>query len=176
MDISQINKIATDIQVILGNELILLKRSASGSLINSLQHDVSQIGEFSLDLKIRGNDYWRVVEYGVDATNIPFDASKRSGAQNSKYIDGLIQWIKIKGIASQNDVVRGIAFAIATKQTSTSRGGYGFGNPMDKQKLGFVRKSEQKINNEILKISRVYESEVLKIIGNAIPNNIEIII
>ena len=47
---------------------------------------------------------------------------------------------------------------------------------MDKGKLGFVRKSEPAINEEIKKISKIYENEVLKIIGNEIPTRLEIII
>ena len=72
--------------------------------------------------------------------------------------------------------MRGIAFAIATKQTSTSRGGYGKGNPMDKSKLGFVRKSKEKVNFEIQKISKIYETEVVKILKNGLATNFEIII
>jgi|TARA_R110000803_G_scaffold1191_3_gene3858 hypothetical protein len=176
MNLAPLSKVATDIQIILGLELIALKRNASGSLINSFQHIITPSGEFGFDMKILGNSYWRVVEYGVSAENVPFDASTRSGAANSKYIDGLIAWIKIKGIASDNDVVRGIAFAIATKQTSTSRGGYGKGNPMDKSKLGFVRKSKEKVNFEIQKISKIYETEVVKILKNGLATNFEIII
>ena len=74
-------------------------------------------------------------------------------------------------------MVRGIAFAIATKQTSTQRGGFGYGNPMDKSKLGFVRKSAEKVNFEIKKISKIYEMEVVKLLNDGIGNeNIEIII
>ena len=87
-----------------------------------------------------------------------------------------MRWIKVKGIASDNDTIRGIAFAIATKQTSTSRGGYGLGNPMDKNKLGFVKKSETQINEQLKKISSIYETEVKKIIGDAFPTNFEIIL
>ena len=176
MNTGKFNKIATDIQIILGLELLALKRSASGSLINSFQHIITPIGEFGVEIKILGNSYWRVVEYGVNAENVPYDASNRSGAGNSKYIDGLMDWIKIKGIASDSDVIRGIAFAIATKQTSTQRGGYGYGNPMDKSKLGFVRKSAEKVNFEIKKISKIYETEVIKLLNDGLGNNIELII
>ena len=89
--------------------------------------------KFDFVLKIVGDYYWRYVEYGVTGENIPYDASVRTGAGKSKYIEGLMNWIKIKGIASDNDVVRGIAFAIARKQTA--KGGEGLGNPMDKNKL-----------------------------------------
>ena len=176
MNLEKVNPIAVQIESILGQKLIALNRSASGSLINSLSHTITPKGEFGLDLRIMGFDYWRVVEYGVSAANVPFDASTRSGVANSKYIDGLIDWVKTKGMASDKDVIRSIAFAIATKQTATNRGGFGLGNPMNKNKLGFVAKSQSEINNEILKISKIYESEVLKIIGNSIPNQIEIII
>ena len=174
MDMSRINTIAVQIESILGQKLIELERSASGALINSLSHEIIPKGKFGLHLKIKAWDYWRVVEYGVLGTNIPFDARTRTGASNSKYIQGLMSWIKTKGIASNKDVIRSIAFAIATKQTA--KGGFGLGNPMNKNKLGFLRKSELQINNEIKKISKIYQSEVLKIIGNAIPNRMEIII
>tara|TARA_R110001583_G_scaffold103537_1_gene250789 strand:- start:10759 stop:11289 length:531 start_codon:yes stop_codon:yes gene_type:complete len=176
MDTTQINNIAVNIESILGQKLIELERSASGALINSLQHEIIPKGQFGLDLRIMAWSYWRVVEYGVNAANVPFDARTRSGAANSEYIDGLIRWVKTKGMGSSQDAIRAIAFAIATKQTSTNRGGFGLGNPMNKNKLGFVIKSQMLINNEIKKISKIYQSEVLKIIGNVIPNRIEIII
>ena len=176
MNLEPVNNIATQIQVILGTKLIELKRRPSGDIINSLTHDISPRGEFGFELAIKAFSYWIYVEYGTDAKNIPFDARTRSGAGNSEYINGLIKWIKTKGIASNNDVIRGIAFAIATKQTATSRGGYGRGNPMDKNKLGFVSKSKSQIDNEIKKIGQVYQTEVQKIIGNAIPANFELIL
>lgn len=176
MNLEPLNNIATQIQVILGTKLIELGRRASGDLINSLKHEITQTSEFGFDLSIKGNAYWVYVEYGVNANKIPYDARERTGAGNSDYINGLINWIKTKGIASQDDVVRGIAFAIATKQTSTSRGGYGLGNPMDKNKLGFVKKSEPQINEKIKKISEVYQSEVQRLIGDVFPNNFEIVI
>ena len=176
MNLQPVNNIATQIKVILGTKLIELQRRASGNLINSLNHTIIPQGEFGFSLSIMAFSYWRYVEYGVGADKIPFDARVITGEGNSDYINGLINLIKIKGIASQDDVVRGIAFAIATKQTSTSRGGFGLGNPMDKAKLGFVRKSKLQIDNEIKKISKIYQTEVQKIIGNLIPSNFEIII
>ena len=48
---------------------------------------------------------------------------------------------------------------------------------MDKNKLGFVRKSAEKVNFEIKKISKIYEMEVVKLLNDGIGNeNIEIII
>ena len=176
MLVDDLKNIGTDITVILGTELLNLDRKATGNLINSLQPQVIPQGQFGAILKIFGLDYWRVVEYGVPAQNVPYDASVRTGAGNSDYINGLINWIKVKGIASDNDTIRGIAFAIATKQTATSRGGYGLGNPINKAKLGFVRKSAPKVDVALQKVSKAYEKEIIKIMDNGLPNNITITI
>tara|TARA_B100001094_G_scaffold333070_1_gene408311 strand:- start:11501 stop:12025 length:525 start_codon:yes stop_codon:yes gene_type:complete len=174
MNLEFANSIGHEINVILGLKLIALQRNASGRLINSLTHDLLPQGEFNFVLKIKGDYYWRYVEYGVTGANIPYDASVRTGAGNSKYIEGLMNWIKIKGIASDNDVVRGIAFAIARKQTA--KGGEGLGNPMDKNKLGFVSKSKIQIDKEVNKLATIYQSEVQRIVANALPENILITI
>ena len=169
LDLNIINKVATNIEVILGLELIRLKRRASGALINSFTHDIQQSSEFGLSVQIKGLDYWRVVNDGVPANKIPYTAGERTGAKNNKYIQGLMSWIKIKGIASQHDVVRGIAFAIATKQTSKGKG-WGLGNPMDKSKLGFIQKTEQKRNEEVKKIAEAFQKEITTLIMGKLPS------
>lgn len=174
MLVNDLKNIGVDLTVILGTELLNLDRKATGNLINSLQPQVIPQGQFGAILKILGLSYWRVVEYGVPAQNVPYDASVRTGAGNSDYINGLMNWIKTKGIASDNDTIRGIAFAIATKQTATSRGGFGLGNPINKAKLGFVRKSAPKINSALQQVSKAYEKEIIKIMDNGLPNNISI--
>ena len=170
MNLEFANNIAHEINVILGLKLISLKRNASGRLINSLSHEIIPQGKYNFVLKIKGDYYWRYVEYGVTGENIPYDASVRTGAGNSDYINGLMNWVKVKGIASDNDVIRGIAFAIAFKQTA--KGGLGFGNPMDKNKLGFVSKSKFEIDNKVNNLATIYESEVQRIVANALPDNI----
>jgi len=168
LDTKLINEIADNILILWGTELIRLKRNASGNLINSFKANVQQPSEFGLVVSLMGLDYWDVVEYGVKGADIPFNPSQRTGAQNSKYIQGLIRWLKIKGVSSDNNVVRGIAFAIATKQTSKG-GGWGKGNPMDKNKLGFIRRTETGVNNQIQKIGEVYNKQIEKMIMGAIP-------
>ena len=174
MNLSFAKSIGHDINVILGLKLIALQRNASGRLINSLNTETLQTNKFDFVLKIVGDYYWRYVEYGVTGENIPYDASVRTGAGKSKYIEGLMNWIETKGIASDNDVVRGIAFAIAKKQTA--KGGEGLGNPMDKNKLGFVRKSKPQIDKKVQDLATIYNKEVQTIISNAFPDNITITI
>lgn len=169
LDTAIINKVATNIQVILGTELIRLKRRASGALINSFTHTVETSSEFGLLIKIQGLDYWKVVNDGVPASKVPYTAGKRTGASRNKYIQGLMSWIKTKGIASQHDVVKGIAFAIATKQTSKGVG-WGLGNPIDKGKLGFIQKTEQKRNVETLKLAEAFQKEITTLIMGKLPS------
>jgi hypothetical protein len=174
LDKQMIKDVATKIQVILGTKLIDLKRRASGSLINSFSHEIVMATEFDLNLKIKGLDYWKVVNYGVNAMAIPYSPEEKSSKASSLYIEGLIKWIKIKGIASDNDVVRGIAFAIATKQTG-QKGGQGKGNPMDKNKLFFVEKTQSEREVEVQKIGEIYQKSVVTSI-RSLTGGIELVI
>ena len=95
--------------------------------------------------------------------------------RRSAYIEGLMRWIKIKGIASDNNVVKGIAFAIATKQTS--KGGWGKGNPMDKGKLGFLEKTKAE-RDEIVRtqIAPAYQAEIISLVTKDLSGRFDLII
>ncbi len=111
-----------------GLSLIKKQRKASGNLINSMKMVVQPIvGGVLMELKML--PYWRVVNDGVESKNVPY--TRGSGGKNSKYIRGLIKWLRVKGIGSDKDHIRSIAFAIATKHKRE-------GIPLDKNKLGFV--------------------------------------
>tara|TARA_R110000787_G_scaffold204451_9_gene314975 strand:- start:3074 stop:3598 length:525 start_codon:yes stop_codon:yes gene_type:complete len=173
IDKSLLKEKIVDIQAILGMKLIELGREASGALINSFDNVISDNGNYLYDINIVGLDYWKNVEWGTSGANIPFDARVRTNAQSSLYIQGLMNWIKVKGIASDNATVKAIAFAIATKQTS--KGGWGRGNPMDKNKLGFVKKTEAQRIAKVQEIASVFQAEVTSLVAT-MPNNINIII
>lgn len=112
----------------LGLSLIKKQRKASGKLINSMKMTVTKVvGGLQMDIKML--NYWRVVNDGVAADRVPYN--RGSGAKNSKYIRGLINWLKVKGIGSNIQHIKSIAFAIATKHKRE-------GIPLDKNKLGFV--------------------------------------
>jgi|TARA_R100000664_G_scaffold33492_1_gene50742 hypothetical protein len=173
MDISLLKEKAVDIQAILGLKLIELKREASGALINSFTNEITDLGNYAYDIQIKGLNYWKYVEFGTEGANIPYDARKRTGQQANAYIEGLMRWIKIKGIASDNETVKAIAFAIATKQTA--KGGWGRGNPMDKNKLGFVRKTQIERDNKCREMAEAFQSEIVSLVS-LLPNQMEIII
>lgn len=174
LDQTMLSKVAVDIQAILGLKLIQLKRKASGSLINSFTHQILIANEFDLTIQIKGLDYWKVVEYGVNPSAIPYSPQDRSGKERSLYIEGLMNWIKVKGIASDNPTIKAIAFAIATKQTGQSGGG-SKGNPMDKNKLGFIRKTQREREKEVEKIGLAYQKSVLTMV-NSLTGSFEIVI
>jgi hypothetical protein len=174
LDINTIRKIATEIQVILGLKLIQLKRRASGSLINSFTHKISLVNEFDLSIQIKGLNYWKVVEYGVNPAAVPYSPDEPARKATSLYIEGLMKWIRIKGIASQNDVVRGIAFAIARKATG-KKGGGSKGIPFDKSKLGFIRKTRSERDHEVKKIADVYNKTITTAI-KSLTGDIELVI
>mgnify|MGYP001220548720 CR=1 FL=1 len=150
------------IQRELGLKLIELKREASGALINSLTHTVLALSEFAYTVEIKALDYWKYVNYGVSGQNIPYEVGRRSGAKSSAYIDGLIKWLKIKGIASDNKVVRSIAFAIAYNQTA--KGGLGKGNPINKGKLGFVEKTQTARDRYVQEMAEAVNMQVVTMV------------
>ncbi len=83
----------------LGKELIKQNHRATGKLIGSLDYRVIQSVE-STDLLVEMNDYGEWVNKG-----------RRKGAKPVP-IPALVEWIKQKGIATNNKKVLGIAFAI----------------------------------------------------------------
>lgn len=102
-------------------------RRASGDLIRSVSHVVSKIF-FGVQSEILWLQYGGVFETGVPAANIPFGGTNRNsgGGGTSKYIQGLVNWINIKGFLSGLDKnPLSIAFAIAHKHKK-------FGMPLDK--------------------------------------------
>jgi hypothetical protein len=114
--------------VALSMSLIRKRRKASGQLINTMKHTVIKTA-LGYTLTIYMLDYWKWVNDGVSASNVPF--GNKTGAKSSKYIKGLMKWIKIKGMASSIKHIRQLAFAIANTHKRT-------GIPVDKNKLGFV--------------------------------------
>ena len=128
-------------RIALGNELLRQgQQKRSGSLIASLRQR-NMLG-FSPTIRIEGNHYWRFINYGVSAGHI-----KKPYARPR--IEGLIDWLKRKGIGSGDRMIRGIAFAIATvhaKVGMPQRGGR-----RDFSRMNFVDKAIHKNQNKIQK-------------------------
>lgn len=132
----------------LARELAAQGHRATGRLISSIEQGVTTFKN-SIALEIKYLEYGRYVETGVSAARIPY--GKKTGAKTSKYIQALIEWVKIKGIASGLEAT-GLAFGIARKHKKEgmpTRGSYAFSN--NGRRKGFqsyvVQSNQNKIDN-----------------------------
>lgn len=80
----------------------------TGRLERSISYNVTRNAE-GLLATVSANEYAIYLEFGVPASRIPF--SPGSGAKSSKYIAGLINYFKSKGL--QPSEARSAAFATA---------------------------------------------------------------
>lgn len=131
----------------LSKELIAQGHQATGDLVKSI---ASEIGAFqsTLYLEVSYKYYGRFLETGIPAARIPF-GSGASGAKTSKYIQGLMNWIRVKGLERDTKKVKSFAFAIARTHKK-----YGYVSPNSRQFSS---------NGRVLR----FQSEVLY---QAIPN------
>jgi hypothetical protein len=135
----------------LANELSMQGHKATGSLIRSIDFNVTAFAN-ALALEIEYLEYGRYVETGVSASRIPF--GRKTGAKTSKYIQALIEWIKVKRIASGMRAV-GLAFGIAKKHKQEgmpTRGSYQFSS--NGRRIGF---QSYVINQNISRIDSIIQ-------------------
>ena len=134
-----LKRIGLQYRIALGKELLRQGQTKrSGSLIKSLKQ--TEMMGFQPTIRIEGNHYWRFLNYGVSAGHI-----KKPYARPR--IEGLINWLKRKGIGSGDKMIRGIAFAIATKHAKVGmpqRGGR-----RDFKRMNFVDKAINKSRAQI---------------------------
>lgn len=118
----------------LGKELIKQDHKATGKLIASLDYK-RQDTVVSTDLIIEMNDYGTYVNLG----------RKRGAAKVP--IQALVEWIKQKGIETNNKKVLGIAFAI--QKTIEKQGIPTINSRKRGKRVGFVDDVLERIGNEI---------------------------
>lgn len=83
----------------------------TGDLYNSIKYEIkSEASKVIIDYSFL--DYGMVQNYGIKADRIPFSAG--SGAKKSKYIDGLVKFVKNR-MGKSGKEAESIAFAIARK-------------------------------------------------------------
>lgn len=86
---------------------------ATGKLSKSIEYEVQEYSK-GLELVVSYLRYGIFVNDGVAASRVPF--GKKTGAKFSLYIQGLIEWVKVKRLAQGVQAV-GLAFGIARKQS-----------------------------------------------------------
>lgn len=106
-----IEELAVDLKGILVTRLRDDKRIASGKLIRSVDYIINEIF-FGVEAEISYLAYGNYFETGIAAKNIPFGGN--TGKKTSKYIQGLVNWVLLKGLSTGLDKdPLGIAIAIA---------------------------------------------------------------
>lgn len=123
------NEFAVDVAALFIDELRDQGHKASGRLIASVVAKVKSALD-EIELALSHLDYGIIVNTGVPAANVPY--SRGSGAKTSKFIDALIGWIRLRGIAGGLEkTVRSVAFAMATamkRDGIPTKGSYKFTN------------------------------------------------
>lgn len=117
------------------SELIAQGHRATGKLANSVDYSVKEFVN-GLSLEVSYLSYGRYLNDGVPANRIPF-GGKKTGAKTSKYIQALIDWVQIKGIAT-GIAAKGLAFGIARKHKQEgmpTKGSYAFSS--NGRRIGF---------------------------------------
>ena len=150
----ELKEIGNAYAIAMGAELINQGRGKKrGGLVNSLKAK-----PYPPDtVQIEGNYYWRFVNYGVLPASIkkPFAPPR---------IDGLKQWIADKGIASGDDKIRGIAYAIA--HTHAEKGMPLMNRRKDASRMNFLDKALKKHDKQInAVIDRIVDGKVEHILA-----------
>lgn len=122
-----LNEFAAHIAVTFVDELEAQGHRATGNLIRSVVALVKSEVD-GAEIAMSHFNYGVVVNTGVLSARVPY--SRGSGAKTSKFIDALMAWIQIRGIAGGLDkTVRSIAFAMATamkRDGIPTKGSYAF--------------------------------------------------
>ena len=83
----------------------------TGKLRDSIVYEIEQ-NPTNITATMFIEDYGLAVEFGVPAANIPYSGNSGSGG-TSKYIQGLIRFFELRGLAERE--AKGAAFATANK-------------------------------------------------------------
>lgn len=154
--IRQFHELGERIVIDLGVELVLKGRTTDAKKSKLISQATVVASESGIDIYMP--EYWKYVEWGVSAADIPYNPHIRSGNKESKYINALLQWLISKGKGSDDKRTRGIAFAIAATQKKK-------GNPINKNKLHFISATTMKKQNKWFR-------ELEKIIGKSLNTHI----
>ena len=107
-------------------ELISQGHNNTGKLVDSVSYEIEVVAT-SIIAYMYMEDYGFAVNQGVQANRIPY--KKGSGNKSSKYIDGLIDYFKKKGLGAVDS--KRAAFATANKhivEGMPTRGSFAYSN------------------------------------------------
>ncbi|MEK0324448.1 MAG: hypothetical protein QQN63_01985 [Nitrosopumilus sp.] len=154
----------------LAKEIVAQGHDLTGKLKNDVSEQIKRDGSgFTLDIFMQ--EYAPFVDKGVKASRIPY--RRGSGAKSSKYISGLIDFIRKRGLATGDKEVKNIAFAIANNHKR-----YGMPTRSSKRfsrtgkRLEFVQEA---LDSVVDQITEIFADAMLKdtelIIESSFGNN-----
>lgn len=110
----------------------------TGKLHDSIQYEIKEFGDV-VTANIECEDYGLVMEFGVQASNIPFSSPSGRGG-TSKYIQGLITFFERRGLAGKEAVRAAFATAMTHKREGMpTRGSFQFSG--NGERIGFASKT-----------------------------------
>jgi hypothetical protein len=154
-----VDKLKAVVKEALAEEWIAQGHQMTGKAISTMEMETEQTIE-RLSLSGYMLQYAVILNSGVKAANIPY--SRGSGAKTSKYIDGLIDYVKKRMNISNEQKAKSIAFAIATEQKK-------FGMPTTGS---FKFSSTGKRTDWITEAFRHKEEDIQKEINNIMFDNL----
>ena len=105
-----LKRVGTFIVSELAIDLARKQKKASGKLLKSLRSEVNATGD-GFEIAIIASSYFKFVDKGINGTQRN-RGSQYSYKNKKPPIAPLIEWIKIRSIATGNREIRNIAFAI----------------------------------------------------------------
>lgn len=110
--VAQLQKVGTFLVTELTTELARKQKKASGRLLKSFRSEVNGTAD-GFEIAVIAESYFKFVDKGVNGRN------RNRGSQysfNSKRppLEPLLEWVKIRSIATGDRAVRSAAFAIQT--------------------------------------------------------------
>ena len=112
MFLDELKTIGTFLVTEITTELVRKQKKASGKLVKSFHSEVNAIGN-GYEIAVIAESYFKFVDEGVNGKNRN-RGSKYSFKTKKPPLEPLLEWVKLRSIATGNREVRSAAFAIQT--------------------------------------------------------------
>lgn len=152
------------------DELRLQGHVLTGRLMDSLEVKVQNLLD-GFDINLYMEDYGKILDSGTPSENIPY--SPGSGNKTSKYISALVQFVKLRGMASSTAKAERIAFAIAATQKKEGMPTIGSKRySIRGKRTGFLSDTVDDLEGQITELLETgFDTQITVIFNNLIEAN-----
>lgn len=145
---AQLAQVMDKIVIDLREKLRAQGHNNTGKLSDSIQYEITLLS-YTLVAAIYMEDYGSIVDQGVNPSRIPY--KRGSGKKSSKYIQGLYDYFKSKGLTDTSATRAAFATAsVHSREGMPTRGSYAYSN--DGTRLGFIRNTLLENQDELLRL------------------------